>query len=150
MYHCDGSVYLLIPELIEIALDGKQHGLFMVAVTSFSHSIGVESKNSSGKRLVDMVDVAIDTHVPYGDAALEVEGLAMHFCPLSSIANVSIVNGIMSGAVEILHSDGVTPPIRISRIPHRFASDGMIEINRTEFTFTDQEKLAQLTQKSAE
>ncbi len=150
MYHCDGSVYLLIPELIEVALDGKQHGLFTVAVTSFNHSIGVESKHSSGKRLMDMVDVAIDTHVPYGDAALEVERLAMHFGTLSSIANVSIINGIMSGAVKILHSDGATPPVHISRILHRFASDGMIEITRTEFAFTDQEKLAQLAQKSTE
>ncbi len=35
----------------------------------------------------------------------------------------------------------------VSRILHRFANQGLIEITRTEFTFKDQKKLTQLAQK---
>lgn len=38
----------------------------------------------------------------------------------------------------------------VSRILHRFANDGMIEITRTEFTFTDRNGLNQLAQKTGE
>ena len=38
----------------------------------------------------------------------------------------------------------------VSRILHRFSNDGMIEITRTEFVFTDREGLRQLAQKASD
>jgi uncharacterized phosphosugar-binding protein len=69
----------------------------------------------SKQRLIDVVDIAIDTHVPYGDASIEVPGLDAKIAPVSTIANVTIVQSIMAEAVEILVKEGFTPPIRISR-----------------------------------
>ena len=103
------------PVPVEVALEGKKHGLFTVAITSFAHSRQVEPKHSSGKRLMDVVDVAIDSHAPYGDAGLEIEGVPSKVCPLSSAAGITIVNAMVAETIEQIISLGGTPPVRISR-----------------------------------
>ena len=103
------------PLPIEVALEGKRRGLFTVGVTSLEHSRRSAVKHSGGKRLFDVVDVAIDTHVPYGDAGLEVEGLPMRIGPLSTIAGVAIINAVMAETIEAMLAAGETPPVRISR-----------------------------------
>jgi len=103
------------PLPVEVALDAKRRGLFVVGVCSFAHTAQSEPKHSSGKRLKDVVDVAIDTHVPYGDAGLEVSGLPMKIGPLSTLAGVSIVNALVAETIEAILQAGGTPPVRISR-----------------------------------
>jgi len=103
------------PVPIEVALEGKKHGLLTVAITSFAHSCQVEPKHSSGKRLMDIVDVAIDSHVPYGDAGLDIAGVPSKVCPLSNVAGVTIVNAIEAETIEQIVAMGGTPPVRISR-----------------------------------
>ena len=103
------------PLPIEVALEGKKRGLFVVAITSFAHSRGVDSKHSSDKRLMDVVDLAIDSHAPYGDAGLEIGGVPSKVCPLSSVAGVTIVHAIIAETIERIVALGGTPPVRISR-----------------------------------
>ena len=113
------------PLPIEVALEGKRRGLFTVGITSFSHSNQVAPKHSSGKRLADVVDIAIDTHVPYGDAGLTIEGIDSKVCPLSNVAGVAIVHAIAAETIEQIIAQGGSPPVRISRnIP------GGVEHNR--------------------
>lgn len=124
MRHFDGrpgEVLLVIsnsgvnPLPIEVALEGKKHGLFTVAITSFDHTRQVASKHSSGLHLKDIVDVAIDSHAPYGDAGLEIEGVPSKVCPLSSVAGVTIVHAIAAETIEQIVVLGGEPPVRISR-----------------------------------
>lgn len=103
------------PVPIEVALEGRKHRLFTVAITSFSHSRQVEPKHSSGMRLMDVVDVAIDSHAPYGDAGLDITGVPGKVCPLSSVAGITIVNAIAAETIEQIIALGGTPPVRISR-----------------------------------
>jgi uncharacterized phosphosugar-binding protein len=103
------------PLPIEVAQIGKQLGLFTVCVCSFEHTAKAEPRLADHTRLCDVVDIAIDSHTPYGDAGLEMPGLPMHIGPLSTIAGVSIVNAIVAETVEQLVAAGVTPPVRISR-----------------------------------
>lgn len=103
------------PVPIEVALEGKKRGLLTVAITSFAHSRQVEPKHSSGKRLMDIVDIAIDSHTPYGDAGLDISGVPSKVCPLSSVAGVTIVNAIAAETIEQIVAQGGTPPVRISR-----------------------------------
>ena len=103
------------PLPIEVAQIGKQLGLFTVGVSSVEHSRNSEPKHSSGKRLMDIVDLSIDSHVPYGDAGLALEGLPMKIGPLSTIAGVTIINAIMAQSIEEITTAGETPPVRISR-----------------------------------
>ena len=103
------------PLPIEVALTGRRLGLFTVGVSSFDHTQKAESRQSDGRKLCDVVDISIDSHVPYGDAGLQIEGLDMPIGPLSTIAGVSIVNSIMAETIEQLLALGATPPVRISR-----------------------------------
>lgn len=116
-----GEVLLVIsnsgvnPLPIEVALAGKESGLFVVGITSFDHSRRVAPKHASGQRLLELVDIAIDTHVPYGDAALKIAGVPGKVGPLSTIAGVAIVNAIIAETIEQIAALGGTPPVRISR-----------------------------------
>ena len=103
------------PLPIEVALEGKKRGLFTAAITSFDHSRQVEPKHSSGKRLMEVVDVAIDSHAPYGDAGLEIAGVPSKVCPLSNVAGVTIVHALVAETIERIVALGGTPPVRISR-----------------------------------
>lgn len=103
------------PLPIEVALAGKRMGLFTVGVSSFDHASQSRVKHSGGKKLHELTDIAIDTHVPYGDAGLEAEGIPMHFGPLSTMAGVAIVNSLMAETIGNLHAAGSELPVRISR-----------------------------------
>lgn len=103
------------PLPIEVALEGRQRGLFTAAITSFAHSRQVDPRHSSGKRLMDVVDVAIDSHVPYGDAGLEIDALPGKVGPLSNVAGVAIVHAIIAETIEQVLALGSAPPVRISR-----------------------------------
>lgn len=103
------------PLPIEVALAGKQKDLLTVGVTSYEHSLRSQPKLANGNRLLDVVDIAIDTHVPYGDAGLEVANLPIRIGPLSTLAGVTIVNAIIAETIEAIQTLGVMPPVRISR-----------------------------------
>ncbi len=103
------------PLPMEIALAAKELGLFTVGVISFEHSLKTKPKLKDNSRLMDIVNIAIDTHTPYGDACLEAPGLKPKFGPLSTIANVAITHSAIAETVDLLLEMGVTPPIRISR-----------------------------------
>src|SRR4028119_2157932 len=61
---------------LEVALAAKEAGLGVVTVTSLAHSESVEPRHSSKRRLFELADVSIDTHIPTGDAAVDLSGLA--------------------------------------------------------------------------
>lgn len=103
------------PLPIEMAMLGKEKGLKVVGMTSLSHSMSQESRHSSKLRLSDVVDLTLDTHVPEGDAAMQVPGLPMKIGPLSTFAGVMIIDAIVVGAIMRMLDAGVEPPVRISR-----------------------------------
>lgn len=103
------------PLPIEVALESKKRGLYTVAVTSFAHSRAVLPKHESGMRLLEIADCAIDTHVPYRDAALTLSDYPYKMCPLSTIANITIIHAILAEAAEQIRLAGAHPPIRVSR-----------------------------------
>ena len=100
------------PLPIEIAEEARKKGLYTIAITSFESA---DIQKSESPNLINVVDLAIDTHVPYGDASIKLETTEIRMAPLSSIANDIILHAISCEAAEILVSKGITPPIRISR-----------------------------------
>ena len=100
---------------IEMATLSKGKGLFTVGVTSMEQSSRSKSRHSSGKRLYEVVDVAIDTHVPFGDASIEVTGTPMKVGPLSTIGAVTVADAIVVDIVGQIVARGGAPPVRISR-----------------------------------
>jgi len=100
---------------IEIAMIAKEKGAFVIALTSLSHSKFVQPRHSSGDKLYEIVDLVIDTHVPAGDAAVNYSCLQMNVGPVSSLANILIINSIVVETTARIIEKGQVPPIRISR-----------------------------------
>lgn len=100
------------PLPLEVAQRAKEKGVFTIGVTSFEHAA---KGRKDGEVLADIVDLAIDNHVPYGDASIQIPGSHKKTGPLSTVANVTILHAVYCGAVEKLVAMKFDPPVRISR-----------------------------------
>ncbi|MGQ9455179.1 MAG: sugar isomerase domain-containing protein [Armatimonadota bacterium] len=57
-----GSVSGKSKGVVELAMQSRQMGVTVIAVTSLSYSSKLESEHPSGKRLFEVADIAIDNH----------------------------------------------------------------------------------------
>ena len=96
---------------IELALEARKRGCATIAVTSLATSSSVESRHSSGEKLASVADLVLDNRVPYGDAALDLQGLPSRVGPLSTIAGVALLNAIVVRAIEICVEVGTVPEV---------------------------------------
>lgn len=114
-----GSVIVIISNSginavpVEMALISKEAGLTVVAITSLLHSQSVEPRHSSGKRLFEIADMVIDTHVPRGDALVELPG-GLHSGAASTIVGSAMIQAFTIQTAVLLAEQGMTPPILIS------------------------------------
>jgi uncharacterized phosphosugar-binding protein len=100
------------PLPIEVAKKAKEKGVFTIAITSFEHA---KKAREQGEILADIVDLAIDSHVPYGDASVSIPNSNIKTGPLSTVANVTLLHAIYCTAVELLSLMNEQAPVRISR-----------------------------------
>lgn len=98
------------PLPIEIALQAKQKGGKVVALTSVGASSKLSSKHQSGKRLFEVADVVIDNQVPDGDASIKLEGLDTAICGMSSIVTAVVLQAVVLESAKMLLAKGITPP----------------------------------------
>lgn len=94
---------------IEMALEMKNKGVPVIAITSARHSASVEPAHSSGKKLSDLADVVFDNGAPYGDAVVTVPGLLSRMGPISTVTGAAIVNCIFIRAAEKILASGGEP-----------------------------------------
>lgn len=97
--------------IVGFALQAKEHGHPVIAVTSLEHTAAVEPKHPSGKRLSEIADVVIDNLAPYGDSTMEVDGYGCG--AVSSLTAAFIAQLLTIGTIEKLAQDG-EPPVYIS------------------------------------
>lgn len=83
---------------IEIASQAKQRGAKVVAISSKEYVNYEKSRHSSGKYLIDYADYVIDTHVPHGDALVEINN--NRIAPGSTISGALIWNMLISQLSE--------------------------------------------------
>ena len=113
---------------VEMAICAKKAGLCVIALTSAQANSKTPPRNSEGKHLSEVADYVIDTHVPYGDAVIDLPG-GIKTGPVSSLINITIVHGILAQLSYELSEEGVTPPIFVSaNIP------GGSEMNKIHFS----------------
>jgi uncharacterized phosphosugar-binding protein len=96
---------------IEMAMEARARGIRVVALTSLRYAEAVTSRHASGKKLHQVVDVAVDNGTEFGDAELRLQGVANPVGPMSGIAGMFVVHAIMARAAEILLSRGIDPPV---------------------------------------
>lgn len=97
---------------VEFAVASKNKGSYVAAITSFDHTNTVIPRNKYNKKLLEVVDLAIDNHVPYGDTSLDLSGVRV--APLSSIAGMFILNAVMAEVARLFVENGEKPPVFVS------------------------------------
>lgn len=100
--------------IVEFASMVKEKAMPLVVVTSLEHTKSIKSRHESGKNLYEFADIAIDNCGPMGDALLEIEGLSMKVCSISSITGGFIAQGLTAEIIRNLKESGITPPVFIS------------------------------------
>lgn len=98
--------------IVGMALKAKETGHKVIAVTSLEHTMAVEPKHPSGKRLRDIADVVIDNKAPYGDATLELGDTKVG--AISSITAAFIAQLLTIAVTDRLATSGQTPPVYLS------------------------------------
>lgn len=99
--------------ILGVALAAKARGHKVIAVTSMDHTMKVQPKHPSGKRLSEVADIVIDNLAPYGDSTMALEG-GIGIGAVSSITAAFIAQRITIGVAETIRQRGKTPPVYIS------------------------------------
>ena len=100
--------------VVDMALEAKERGLTLVALTSLEHTQAVPARHSSGKRLCEIADIVVDTCVPAGDAMIDIPGLKEKVGPGSTFGFVTAVNAINCEVAHLLTERGQPPLVNIS------------------------------------
>jgi uncharacterized phosphosugar-binding protein len=100
--------------IMDIAMECKARGIGVIGVTSLPHSSNTPSRHSSNKRLFEVADVVVDTGIPMGDAAIDIEGLDHPVGASSTSVTIAIAHAIVSTTAEILVKQGITPGVMVS------------------------------------
>ncbi|MGB9857031.1 MAG: sugar isomerase domain-containing protein [Dictyoglomaceae bacterium] len=99
---------------IDVAIEGKRKGLFVIALTNLEYSKVFPSRHSSGKHLKDVADLIIPIPGPIGDASIELEKSEIKVGPISTVVSATILHTIFVEVAERLEKEKITPPIFIS------------------------------------
>src|SRR5512139_1411962 len=96
--------------VIDVALEAKRLGMPVIAVVSLDHCMASPANHSSGKKLTDIADIAIDNCTPGGDALVRVPNLHDPVGPGSTIGAAAVTNALKCSIAEKLTELG-KPPI---------------------------------------
>jgi uncharacterized phosphosugar-binding protein len=99
---------------VEMAIEAKKRGLTVVSVSSLQNHRQARATHSSGKKLADASDIAIDNCVPPEDALVSVEGVREKFAAGSTVAVISIAMALVAETGARLVKSGVHPPTFVS------------------------------------
>lgn len=99
---------------VEMALEAKQRGLFVIALTSLAHSTAAPPRHPSGKRLFEVADLCLDNCGGEGDATVTYPGWGGKVGPTSVVAGTFLMNRLIGGVVERYLAAGLTPPVYMS------------------------------------
>ena len=102
---------------VDVAVEAKRLGMFVVALTSLPHSGASTSKHESGRKLADVADLVIDQCAPAGDSAVWVEGLETPVSPISSVSGCAVVNLVKAEVARLLTEAG-HPPLVLTAACH--------------------------------
>jgi uncharacterized phosphosugar-binding protein len=102
------------PVPIELAIEARALGAKVIAVTSAENYASAASRHSSGKKLVDVADLTVDSRVPVGDAILSLDGLAAPVAASSTVLGAALMNAMVAQTAEELLARGQQPPVIVS------------------------------------
>lgn len=109
------NAYGINAALIDAALEAKARGVFVIGVSSREHAENTRAehpaRHPTKKNLHEVVDLAIDTKVPVGDALVEIPGMGERIAAVSTFANAFALNCLVIRTVAKLVERGIEPPV---------------------------------------
>ena len=99
---------------IEMGIEAKKSGVTVVSVSSHANHKHAAAKHSTGKKLADVSDIAIDNCVPPEDALISGDGIPEKFAAGSTVASVSIAMTLVAETGRRLLKNGVRPSTFVS------------------------------------
>jgi len=96
---------------IDVAIEASKRGVKVISITSFDYATHLKTLHTSGKKLKDVADIAIDNCCPIGDAALSFEDLPMKVGAVSTVAGSFIAHSLIVQTVENLLKQGIKPDV---------------------------------------
>jgi uncharacterized phosphosugar-binding protein len=106
-----GSVSGKTANVVELALQGRAHGLKVIVFTALAYSSRLVSEHPSGKHLYEASDLVLDNHAPYGDAMIAVDGLDYPVLPASGMGAAAVMWAVVAGTIEDLLARGLKPTV---------------------------------------
>lgn len=109
------NAYGINSATIDTAMECKKLGMTTIALTSprIAKALAPNhpSRHPLGKNLHEMVDLYIDTYVPMGDAAVDLDGFSERVGPVSTIANAFAIECMVVETIQLLLQRGIDPPV---------------------------------------
>lgn len=109
------NAYGINAALIDAALEARERGVRLIGISSRSHAEQTApehpARHPSKQNLHDLVDVAIDSKVPIGDAVVEVPGVSERIAAVSTFANAFVLNSLTLHTISQLVARGIEPPV---------------------------------------
>lgn len=119
--------------LIELALQAKERGLTVIAITAPAHSGRLAPQHPCGKRLFEVADIVLDNHAQYGDSFFEIDGFETKVAAISGLAAAALMWALTVGVVERLVAQGIEPSVYTSiNLP-----DGPAAVERIEARYRE-------------
>ncbi|TWD80223.1 putative phosphosugar-binding protein [Kribbella amoyensis] len=109
------NAYGINAALIDAALEARERGVKLIGISSRSHAEQTApehpARHPTRQNLHDLVDVAIDSKVPIGDAIMDVPGAPERIAAVSTFANAFVLNSLTLCTVTELVARGIEPPV---------------------------------------
>ncbi|MDC0541341.1 SIS domain-containing protein [Paracoccaceae bacterium] len=109
------NAYGINSALIDAALTAREKGVTLIGISSRDHAQNTKpdhpARHPAKQNLHDLVDVAIDTKVPIGDAVLSIPGVSECTSAISTFTNATALNTLVIQTIVQLRDMGVQPPI---------------------------------------
>ncbi|MBQ9036257.1 MAG: sugar isomerase domain-containing protein [Erysipelotrichaceae bacterium] len=99
------------PMAIDFADACRERGVKVIVLTNVEYSETLKPRHTTGRHLMDAGDIVVSNCSAIGDAAVEVEGMAMKVGSTSSIPFIYLINAILAQAVNICVSKGFKPDV---------------------------------------
>lgn len=100
---------------IELAEEAKRRGIRTIGISSSDHfnntPLNHPGRHPSNKTLFDVVDIALDSYMPHGDAVVEIENVEQRIGPVSTITSTFILQSLLMRSVELIAERHGTPDI---------------------------------------
>ncbi len=125
MYGCKAGEIIIICNAygfnamtIDVALEAKERGLKTIGITStaFCQNVpkGHPARHESGLNLYEIVDLFLDSHVPYADANVKIAGFEQEVAGTSVLCNSFVWNLLLIETCRTLVQRGIKPPVWMS------------------------------------